>query len=144
MKRYLKFYKDPFAEYFRLGCHCWIPLDKRPMVDFKFIEKTNEELMGEIDEREKYLENYFENKVVNGLKRKKKSLIWKGKMKKIAVEKLSKKNEKEKKKLLKMTETQKEKYKENIRKEVEKKKRHFEEKNGCQKSSSGVGVQKGP
>ena len=47
-KRYLKIYKDPFAEYFLRGCRCWIPLNVIDDVGFVFIEKEAEQIEMEI------------------------------------------------------------------------------------------------
>lgn len=86
VKRELRFYQDPFDEYFRRGFRCWIPLDVAPLVDFKFIEKPAELMEAEVSEIEQKLEKYFEKQIERSVKRKVKRIIWRGKMKKIAEE----------------------------------------------------------
>ena len=108
VKRHLTFYKDPFAEFFRRGCHCWILLAHVPIVNFKFVKISNEQRIEEEIEIQKIMEKYFTKKVERSVKKKVKHGAWRKKMKKISDEKLAKKKEKEKRKLNKMTELAKE------------------------------------
>ena len=120
VKRHFKFHKDPFAEFFRAGVQCWIPLDVRGLVDFQFVEKTEEDEKEKAEIQEKMIK-YLERKIIKSQKRKKKRLVWREKMKKKSEEKDLKKKEKERRKLGKMSKKEKDSYVEKQRKKEMKK-----------------------